>query len=115
MSYDYHRIDQLFHSRIRFAATALLMNEGAVEFATMREALGATDGNLSRHMRQLEDAGYVEVDKEFVGRKPRTSYRITERGRKAFAAYLERLNSMFRGSGSLQDPKTNSIRGGIKR
>jgi DNA-binding MarR family transcriptional regulator len=98
MNYDYHRIDQLFHTPIRFAAMALLANEGEVEFGRMRNALGATDGNLSRHMRRLEDAGYVSVEKQFVGRKPRTSYRITDSGRRAFTAYLEGLNEMFRGS-----------------
>jgi len=103
MNYDYHRIDQLFHTPIRFAAMALLVNEGAVEFGAMRDALGATDGNLSRHMRRLEHAGYVAVEKQFVGRKPRTTYRITDAGRQAFAAYLEGLNDMFRGSESARD------------
>lgn len=98
MNYHYRSIDQLFHSPIRFAAMALLANEGAVEFGRMRDALGATDGNLSRHMRRLEDAGYVSVEKQFVGRKPQTTYRIADSGRRAFAAYLEGLNEMFRGS-----------------
>jgi DNA-binding transcriptional ArsR family regulator len=92
--YDYSKLDELLHSRIRIAAvTALsLVEEG--EFTWLREKVGATDGNLSTHLRKLEDAGYVEVRKAFEGRKPVTYYSLSVRGREALEVYIARLLDM---------------------
>ena len=62
-----------------------------IDFVSLRDLLDLTDGNLSRHLSTLEDAGYITIDKSFLGRKPLTRARLTEAGRKAFAAYLDAM------------------------
>jgi len=89
--FDYRSLDEIFHSRIRLAIVSVLVGAGEADFTSIRDAIGATDGNLTTHMRKLEDSGYVEARKGYVGRKPLTSYRLTESGRKAFSSYVENL------------------------
>jgi DNA-binding PadR family transcriptional regulator len=93
--YDYNALDEVLHSRVRLAIVAYLASVEAAEFAIVRAAVKATDGNLSIHLRKLEDAGYVAVDKRFVARKPQSSYALTERGRAALASYLEQLERLL--------------------
>jgi DNA-binding MarR family transcriptional regulator len=69
-----------------------------VNFIYLRKKLDVTDGNLSSHMEKLEKAGYVSVKKTFLDKKPNTIYRITEKGKKAFRAYLEHLEKILEGS-----------------
>lgn len=76
---------------------SLLMIEDAVDFNTLKEALEITDGNLASHLKNLEKLGYIEVKKEFVGRKPRTSYLATVSGRKAFQAHIKALEKFLKG------------------
>jgi len=57
--------------------------------------LGVSDGNLASHIRALEDLGYIETQKQFIGRKPNTSYMVTDAGRKAFSAHIEALTSLL--------------------
>ena len=57
--------------------------------------LGVSDGNLASHIRALEDLGYIETQKQFIGRKPNTSYMVTDTGRKAFSAHIEALTSLL--------------------
>ena len=66
-----------------------------IEFTALRDRVGATDGNLATHVAKLEKAGYVAVRKRFVKRRPQTLYRLTDRGRDAFAAYLEALEALL--------------------
>jgi len=94
MSYDHRDINRIFHSPIRFAAMALLANEQQASFTIIRESVGATEGNLATHLRKLEDAAYVAVEKRFEGRKPHTEYAITDEGRAAFEEYLKQLQLM---------------------
>jgi DNA-binding PadR family transcriptional regulator len=75
---------------------ALLITVEEAEFIYLREKVNATDGNLSVHLKKLEDAGYVSVKKEFIKRKPRTTYSISKNGRKAFEAYLEHLEKLIK-------------------
>ena len=70
---------------------ALLVAEGARDFVALRRALGVSDGNLATHLRVLEEASYVSVRKEFVGRRPRTTYAATARGRSALASYARAM------------------------
>ncbi|HBE72879.1 MAG TPA: transcriptional regulator, partial [candidate division Zixibacteria bacterium] len=72
---------------------AVLVGVESADFTFLREKVGATDGNLSVHLRKLEEARYVTVDKRFADRKPVSSYRLTAKGRKAFELYVERLES----------------------
>jgi DNA-binding MarR family transcriptional regulator len=90
-------LDALMHERVRLAILSALSSADRLSFAELRDALGVTDGNLSVHARKLEDAGYVECQKRFVSRKPRSEYRLTTRGRNAFARYLFQLESVIRG------------------
>jgi DNA-binding transcriptional ArsR family regulator len=88
-------------TRLRIvAALSALPEESALEFEALRQLLGLTPGNLSAHLRVLEEAGYVAVDKGYVSRKPRTWVRATPKGREAFRYELETLLRLSRGEGS---------------
>lgn len=92
---DVQALDDLIHSKVRLGAMAILASADDAEFTYLRDRLKATDGNLSTHMRRLEEAGYVEVQKQFVDRKPVTRFRLTPRGRRAFEEYVARLESLL--------------------
>lgn len=94
-NYDYQQLDDIIHSRIRLAVMSVLIAVDEAEFTFLRDRVQATDGNLSIHLRKLEEAGYIAVKKGFVGRKPQSTYRVTAKGRKAFAAYVEQLEKMI--------------------
>ena len=87
-------LDALIHERSRLAIITALATGDARAHTELRELLGLTDGNLSVHARKLEEAGYVVCTKEFAGRTPRTTYRITAAGRRAFDRYLEHLEAL---------------------
>jgi DNA-binding transcriptional ArsR family regulator len=92
--FDHSAIDELLQSRVRLAIVAYLASAERADFSLLRDAIKTTDGNASVHLRKLEDAGYVVMDKRFVNRKPQTTYALTERGRTAlldYVAHLERL------------------------
>jgi len=91
------QINKLFENRVRLAVMSLLMVEEWLDFGRLKETLDLTDGNLSSHINKLEGAGYVEVRKRFVGKKPQTSYRATAKGRKAFQDHLDALENIIRG------------------
>lgn len=97
--FDHTQIDDLIHSRIRLAVMSILASVDSAEFTFIRDKINATDGNLSRHLRKLEDAEYISVEKVFEGRKPVSRYSLTDDGRKAFAAYIDRLENLL-GSGT---------------
>ncbi len=89
-------INKLFENRIRLGIMSILsVNENA-SFNTLKELLDITDGNLASHLKALEKAGYLVVTKQFVGRKPNTSYRITEQGRKAFENHIKALEALLK-------------------
>jgi DNA-binding MarR family transcriptional regulator len=94
--FDYQQLDDIIHSRIRLAIMALLVSVDEAEFTFIREKVQATDGNLSVHLKKLEDAGYILVKKSFINRKPLSSYRITTKGHKAFEIYVERLERLLK-------------------
>jgi DNA-binding MarR family transcriptional regulator len=93
--FDHSAIDELLQSRVRLAIVAFLASAGRAEFALLRDAIKTTDGNASVHLRKLEDADYVVMEKRFVNRKPQTSYALTERGRKALLAYVAHLERLL--------------------
>ncbi len=96
MNYDYQQIDDVIHSRIRTAVMAVLVSVEEAEFNFLKEKVNATDGNLSVHLKKLEEAGYVSVKKVFIDRKPVSKYKITSRGFKAFGNYIEKLESIIK-------------------
>ncbi|MDO9222665.1 MAG: transcriptional regulator [Caulobacter sp.] len=95
--FDIDRIDEVIHGRLRLGIMAFLAGAGAADFNTLKARLQATDGNLSAHLRKLEDAGYIAVDKCFRDRKPLTTISLTDEGRAAFAAYLEAIGRLVEG------------------
>jgi DNA-binding MarR family transcriptional regulator len=74
---------------------SVLTASGQSDFNTLKGMLGVSDGNLASHIRALEELGYVETIKQFIGRKPNTSYFVTDEGRKAFSAHIEALTSLL--------------------
>jgi DNA-binding MarR family transcriptional regulator len=96
--FDYQQLDEVIHSRIRLAIMAVLISVDEAEFTFLREKVGATDGNLSIHLKKLEAADYIAVTKQFVAKKPMTSYKLSRKGRKAFEAYVDRLEAMVKRS-----------------
>ena len=92
------RLDKLLEHRSRLGACVLLADVDAMTFTSLRQLLQETDGNLGAHLRKLEDAGYLDVDKRFENRKPVTWYRLTEKGSKALQSHLEALQTVIRGA-----------------
>lgn len=88
-------LDPVIHERARLAITSVLAARREVDYLELRELLGLTDGNLAGHLRVLERARYVELEKSFVGRKTRTTYRLTPSGRKAFERHVELLAALL--------------------
>lgn len=93
--FDIGKIDDVIHSRLRLGVMAYLANAEVADFNELKAVLEVTQGNLSVQLRKLEEAGYVTIEKGFLGRKPRTQVRISAAGRAAFAAYLEALGQVI--------------------
>lgn len=93
--FDYQQLDDILHSRIRTAIMAILHTVDKAEFKHLKKQTKATDGNLSTHLKKLESAGYIEVEKKFEKRKPVTTYWLTDKGRKAFCSYIASLEKML--------------------
>jgi DNA-binding MarR family transcriptional regulator len=93
--FDVNRLDDAIHGRLRLGVMAYLADAEVADFNELKTMLEATQGNLSVHLRKLEEAGYVRIEKRFEARKPLTRIHITEAGRKAFATYLEALSRLI--------------------
>lgn len=96
-AFDIAKIDDVIHGRMRLGIVAYLASAEVADFNELKAALDATQGNLSVHLRKLEEAGYVTIEKGFLGRKPLTRVRLTETGRKAFANYLKAMSQLIEG------------------
>lgn len=92
--FDYNELDEIIHARIRLAVMTILITREKCDFATLKKQTKTTDGNLSTHLRKLEKAGYVEMEKVFVKRKPMTIYWVSEKGKIAYQHYLDKLMSL---------------------
>lgn len=89
-------MDELLLSKVRLGVVAQLLNFDWVAFSELARALAVTNGNLGAHMSKLLDAGYVEEEKSFANRRPLTRFRLTTRGRDAFAAHVSQLASLLK-------------------
>lgn len=89
--FDIGGIDDVIHGRVRLGIMAYLADAEVADFNELKGALQATQGNLSIHLRKLEEAGYIAIDKSFLNRKPLTRARMTPKGRVAFADYLDAI------------------------
>ena len=84
-------LDPLLHSQLRLAVMSVLMNLDEADFVYIKQQTQSTAGNLSVHLDKLAEAGYITIEKGFAGKKPRTTCRITQLGKDAFAAYVGAL------------------------
>jgi len=89
-------LDRLIHERLRLGIVSALAVNDSLTFNELKHLLQTTDGNLSVHARKLEDADYVACDKTFEGRVPRTAYRLTAAGRRAFDRYLAHMEAIIK-------------------
>jgi DNA-binding MarR family transcriptional regulator len=93
--FDIGQIDDVIHGRVRLGVMAYLAGAETADFNELKAVLDLTQGNLSVHLRKLEEAGYVEIEKAFRARKPLTRIRITPKGRTAFARYLDAIGKLI--------------------
>lgn len=89
-------LNKIFDSRIRLGIMSILSVNDSADFTTMKRLMGVTDGNLATHLRALENAGYIFATKQFIGRKPNTSYSITPAGRAEFGNYIDNLEKLLK-------------------
>lgn len=92
-------LNKAFESRIRLGIMSILIVNDWVDFSTLKETLGITDGNLASHIAALEKMEYVDVKKQFVGKKPNTSYAVSKKGKKAFTEHLDALENLLKKRG----------------
>lgn len=90
-----NQLNKEFESRVRLGIMSVLMVNDWVDFTEMKNILEITDGNLASHSSALEKQNYIEVKKEFVGKRPKTSYRVTNLGRDAFSQHLTALEKLL--------------------
>ncbi len=88
-------LDRVIHERMRLGIVSALAVNESLTFNELKKLLQTTDGNLSVHARRLEEANYVECAKSFEGRMPKTEYRLTGAGRKAFERYLDHMEALI--------------------
>lgn len=89
------KLERLIHERIRLGIVSALAVNDSLTFNDLKSSLRTSDGNLSVHARKLEEAGYVSCEKTFKGRVPRTVYRLTTEGRRAFERYLGHMEAII--------------------
>lgn len=89
-------LNKAFENRIRLGIMSILMVNDSVEFSTLKEMLDITDGNLASHISALEKIEYVNVTKQFIGKKPNTTYSVTKLGKKAFNEHLDALEKLLK-------------------
>lgn len=94
--FDHNDIDDVIHGRLRLGVMAYLSAVSPAVFGELRDKVGATDGNLSTHLKKLEEAGYVRQEKRFVGKKPQTRVYLTDTGRKAWIIWIQRMEAIMR-------------------
>jgi DNA-binding MarR family transcriptional regulator len=87
--------NKAFESRVRLGIMSVLAVNPSMDFTGLRDTLEVTDGNLASHLRALEEAGYIRMEKNFINRKPNTSYSITEAGLESFSSHLKALEELI--------------------
>lgn len=89
-------LNKAFESRVRLGIMSILIVAESVDFGTLKAELNITDGNIASHISALEKLEYVSVKKQFVGKKPQTTYHITAKGKKAFTAHIHALEKLIK-------------------
>ncbi len=90
------QLNPAFDNRNRLGIMSILAVNDWVEYNTIKELLNLTDGNLASHIKALETAGYLEIKKQFIGKKPQTTYIATDLGKEAFKKHLDALEAILR-------------------
>lgn len=103
--FDIEQIDDVIHGRLRLGIVAYLASAQSADFTELKGKLQTTDGNLSVHLRKLEEAQYIAIEKSFVNRKPLTRVSLTPTGRKAFVRYLDALGKLVSGAQQSSAPE----------
>lgn len=93
--FDIGRLDEVIHGRVRLGVIAYLMVENPADFMTLKSKLGVNEGTLSVHLRKLEEAGHVRIEKTYKGRRPLTRVHLTSGGRDGFRKYLKALSGII--------------------
>ena len=88
-------INKAFDHRIRLGIMSILMVNESADFNMLKELLGVTDGNLASHTKALEAENYIQIQKQFIGKKPNTKYSATTLGKKAFASHIDALEKLI--------------------
>lgn len=91
-------INKIFENRIRLGIMSVLMVNDTVDFRTLKKILNASDGNIAGHTAALEKERFIEITKKFIGKKPNTTYRATQKGQKAFREHLDALEQLIKGN-----------------
>lgn len=94
--YDYLQLNEVIHSRLRLVILSALVQQGDMDFVTLKSFTGASDGNLSVNLTKLEEEGYILIIKEIIEKKPLTRYELTEKGKRDYEIYLTRLLRIIR-------------------
>lgn len=89
------QLKKAFDSRVRLGVMSVLMVNDWIDFTTLRDNLEVSDGNLAGHLKALEKEEYIELRKQFIGRRPNTSYRASDKGRAAFLEHLNHLEKII--------------------
>ncbi len=89
------KLDPVIHERVRLGILGLLIQTDELTFSELKETLKLSDGNLASHLRTLEENGIIEVRKTFIGRKPKTFYRLTQQGKRRFLEYLDAITKIL--------------------
>lgn len=89
-------LNKLFENRVRLGIMSVLIINDSYDFKNLKETLGVTDGNLASHLKALEENNMIKVNKQFIGRKPNTSYSITETGMKLFRYHIKALEDIIK-------------------
>ncbi len=96
MNLSLEHINKAFESKVRLGIMSALMVNEEIDFTTLKSLLDLTDGNLASHTRSLEELGYIQSKKQFIGRKPNTTFQMTENGKAAFSEHLKALEDFLK-------------------
>ena len=100
---DFNGLDTAVHGPIRLGVLTALQTDGPLDFTTLKKRLDVADGAMGIHLRKLEDIGYIACKKTFVGRRPKSTYRITSKGRSSLLNYLEAMQQVIDAVASSQN------------
>jgi len=90
------RLNKLFENRVRLGIMSVLIVNDSYDFNNLKDTLGVTDGNLASHLKALEENNLIRVNKQFIGRKPNTSYSITDKGESLFRDHIKALEDLIK-------------------